>query len=1223
MKIKRFLKMFFFASIFFAMPLTSCVSVPSQSENQLTKIQITHAANKLVYDLNEVADYSGLEVTAYYSIEPESIIPHKQLTFSGFSSATVGDKTITVSFTYKNVTKSDSFVITVRDSAPSNTLERIRVTHSPNKTQYQLGEEADYTGLEITATYSIEPESIIPHSQLTFSGFTTESIGRKTITVSYTYKNATKSTSFEIDVIGQPVENALHSIEITSQPYNKEFEVGEDIDFDGLEVTAHYTLEEDAVIPLSELSVSGYSSEVAGPVTVTLSYTYKSVTKSDSYQVMIVDPQVDNQLVSIEITNPASQLEYSIGDEFNVEGLEVTAHFSDEEDQVIDNASLSFNGFSSETAGEKTISIAYTYKNVTKYASYTVIVFDTTNVTLDFYGFNDRHGVIMDCDYGVGIAKTSTFLKNQTKDKNALFVSSGDMWQGTVESNSNHGELMTRWMKMLDFTSMTVGNHEFDWGTNAIKTVAENVNFPILGINVIDKITGQRADYVSPSTVVYRGGAKIGIIGAIGDCYSSISYSKVMDVEFVLDKPSNNKPLTKLITDEATRLREEEGCDFIVYSFHGDSVRDDTYYNIELSTNHIVDVVFEGHKHVQTAYQDDGGVWHFQSQAEGQQQTINHFTVSLNTSSDEYSVAFNEYSDVYYMGEYDMRMLEEDEETLALIDEYDFTPYRETLGYNSIDRSGVYMRQLCADLYLEEGLKKWTDYSDDIVLAGGYISIRGEGYLPAGDVNYAMFNNLFPFDNDVLLMSVRGDLLINNFIASTNPNYYLAYTDYGNTLRNNGSLIDRDNYYIVITDTYTYDYLYQRNESLISFLGNLKEGGYYARDLFADYARAGRFNEGGGGDIPPVENDGSLAHPYSISDAVSLANTFPTSTTWGYFKGRVTSKQFNLVDNYFQYVELEDLDSSDVTVVMYKLHRHDGDVNPDGVSVYGFKDVNELPAGSELLLYGGIRTYNNAPQFTGVNIAITIDNLPASGQTVDNPTSITNYIQANNLDLADDLYFFGRASAVTKNGSTLTSFEIRSEHNVDYGYSKMENFYRGLGFNSEGMTFTYAEGLSAANVEDNADLVCRFYGENTLMICRSSVTGEEEHHAGTLDDPYTVSEALAVAAQYSASSAGAAGAPWIYCRGVVSRQATRVGSFGDLGNVYIKDPVTGKEILIYFLKRYNGATVEDNFFNTTDLSIGDELLIYGQAFNYNGTTLEFANGTYCITINGVAQGPSA
>ena len=89
-------------------------------------------------------------------------------------------------------------------------------------------------------------------------------------------------------------------------------------------------------------------------------------------------------------------------------------------------------------------------------------------------------------------------------------------------------------MKMLDFTSMTVGNHEFDWGTNAIKTVAENVNFPILGINVIDKITGQRADYVSPSTVVYRGGAKIGIIGAIGDCYSSISYSKVMDVEFIL-----------------------------------------------------------------------------------------------------------------------------------------------------------------------------------------------------------------------------------------------------------------------------------------------------------------------------------------------------------------------------------------------------------------------------------------------------------------------------------------------------------------------------------------------------------------------------------------------------------------------------------------------------------------------------------------------------------------
>ena len=65
-----------------------------------------------------------------------------------------------------------------------------------------------------------------------------------------------------------------------------------------------------------------------------------------------------------------------------------------------------------------------------------------------------------------------------------------------------------------------------------------------------------------------------------------------------------------------------------------------------------------------------------------------------------------------------------------------------------------------------------------------------------------------------------------------------------------------------------------------------------------------------------------------------------------------------------------------------------------------------------------------------------------------------------------------------------------------------------------------------------------------------------------------------------------------------------------------------KEIMIYYLKRYQGApSTDDNFTSVDDIKLGDELVICGQAFNYNGNTLEFGSGTYCITINDVVQGP--
>ena len=237
-------------------------------------------------------------------------------------------------------------------------------------------------------------------------------------------------------------------------------------------------------------------------------------------------------------------------------------------------------------------------------------------IVLDMFAINDLHGKVFDSASQCGVDEMTTYLKNAYKNEDhVLILSSGDMWQGSLESNLTKGLIVTEWMNELDFASMTIGNHEFDWGEEYIAANAEVAEFPFLAINIYDSDTDKLADYCTPSVIVERGGAKIGIIGAIGDCHSSISGEHSGGFYF---KVGNE--LTELVKNEATRLREA-GADFIIYSIHDgygssksgvgtitDSKLYD-YYHPELSEGY-VDIVFEGHTHRSYVLIDDNGVYH-------------------------------------------------------------------------------------------------------------------------------------------------------------------------------------------------------------------------------------------------------------------------------------------------------------------------------------------------------------------------------------------------------------------------------------------------------------------------------------------------------------------------------------------------------------------------------------------------------------------------------------
>ena len=450
-------------------------------------------------------------------------------------------------------------------------------------------------------------------------------------------------------------------------------------------------------------------------------------------------------------------------------------------------------------------------------------------VALDIYAINDLHGKFADTAAQPGVDELSTYLRQAQQNDNVLLLSTGDMWQGTSESNLTGGLLITEWLNAMGCAAMTIGGHEYDWGEAQIRQNDAMAEFPFLGINVYSRETNRQVDYCQSSRIVEIEGAQIGIIGAIGDCYGSIVPENTKDVYFI-----TGDELTELVKAEA-RLLRDKGADFIIYGIHdgydenSDQVKPIaverlSYYDTALSDGY-VDLVFEADSHYSYVLQDPYGVYHLQ--AGGNNNGISHARVLLDIGR---GTSYVFLAELIPNSKYSF--LEDDPVVGQLLEKYaqQIEPAAKVLGINRSYQSGSRICQLVAELYCREGMEKWGQ-AYDIVLGGGYISCRSPGYLPAGEVTYSQLHSLLPFDNEIMLCSIRGRDLVEKFLETDHHAYYISTTPYGKGIRDS---IDPDATYYVVTDSYSAQYAPNHMTVIDTYHREI-----FARDLLAAYIAEG------------------------------------------------------------------------------------------------------------------------------------------------------------------------------------------------------------------------------------------------------------------------------------------------------------------------------------------------------------------------------------------------
>ncbi len=537
-------------------------------------------------------------------------------------------------------------------------------------------------------------------------------------------------------------------------------------------------------------------------------------------------------------------------------------------------------------------------------------------IPIDFYGVNDLHGKFLPNDSQNGVGGLTTYFKEAKKSNpNTVLLSSGDMWQGSSESNLTQGMIVNDWMSELGFVSMTLGNHEFDWGTDAIDQNEEQCAFPFLAINVYSRSTNERVDYCQPSVMIQRDGAKIGVIGAIGDCYSSISADKVQDVYFKTDED-----LTSLVKAEATRLKEA-GADCIVYALHDDA----SEYSVTLSGEY-VDLVFEGHTHQSYVDTDSKGVYHLQGG--GENRGITRAVTKVNVVKNTLTV---EQAKVVKNTEYQNKASDPLVDILQEKYAKELAQGSKVLGYNDRYRNSSELCSLAAQLYLETGLERWGSQYN-IVLGGGFFQARSPYNLQVGEVAYSDIQSIFPFDNQLVLCSISGKNLKSKFLNTSNSNYYVARSEYCSSIES--SISNNETYYIVV-DTYTSQYAPNGVTEIARY-----DETTFARDLIAKYIQ-----KGGMGKMPmPTPDAGSLTTIPAIYEIGNALADNETTTEYYTVKGVIQA----IHNEQYGNLTLEDADGN--TLYVYGLYDHQG---------YYYSEFTELKpvAGDTIIVKGQIKRY--------------------------------------------------------------------------------------------------------------------------------------------------------------------------------------------------------------------------------------------------------------------------
>lgn len=348
---------------------------------------------------------------------------------------------------------------------------------------------------------------------------------------------------------------------------------------------------------------------------------------------------------------------------------------------------------------------------------------------------NDEHGWMAGDGEGNSAANLAGLwektLSNETGD--ILILSGGDNWTGPAVSTWFHGQGMVELMNVMGYHAAAVGNHEFDFGLDVLKTRLSEADFPYLSANLRKKSDGQVPLElgIQPYTILELENVNIGIIGLTTTRSAEITHpAHTSGFDFV--------DYRETLLRHVPEMRAQ-GAQIIILVSH---ICSDELVRLAWQVKSLgIAVMTGGHCHERFAYPIGNtilvsGGSHFESYA----------LVQLDYDPDTFRIIRREYSTFTNQGGHP------DHRIAGIIDRWQVrtdAELSEPIGYleNMIPRRSKSM----GDLITHSWMQAFPGVDAALTNPGG---VRDN--LPPGNITRAHIVSVLPFDNTLVEVHLNG-----------------------------------------------------------------------------------------------------------------------------------------------------------------------------------------------------------------------------------------------------------------------------------------------------------------------------------------------------------------------------------------------------------------------------------------------------------------------------------
>lgn len=334
-------------------------------------------------------------------------------------------------------------------------------------------------------------------------------------------------------------------------------------------------------------------------------------------------------------------------------------------------------------------------------------------------------------------------------------VSCGDYLQGGVSGAISQGQYIVDIMRNVGYDAVTIGNHEFDYGTPRMKNLLPQISAPVVCANFFD--VGATQPFYAPYVIHQYGKKKVAFVGACTpETMSAESYSFYDEAGNLLYdmKPAEFYSIIQQAVDNA----RADGAHYVVLLSHvGEAASEmniDSHKLVEATRG--IDVVLDGHSH---AVVPNVQVLNLDGKPVGITQTGTQFAnigKLLISRKGEFSTSLLPVADISYTNDKVVATTDSiktlmEQVTKRQIAESDYAlEITDGKGVRQVRKAETNLGDLVADAFRHN-----MDAEIGLCNGGG---IRNT--IAAGVITYGDAINVLPFDNHMCKLEATGSEIV-------------------------------------------------------------------------------------------------------------------------------------------------------------------------------------------------------------------------------------------------------------------------------------------------------------------------------------------------------------------------------------------------------------------------------------------------------------------------------